>query len=453
MGLPGLQQVSARQLAPSSLIAQRGLVVADSTSWGMVRPLAIPVKSALMHCHLQGGTGSGKSTLLLNVFAQVVAQGYGAVFIDPKVDAAEGASDLTPADRDLVYLDPTDAWPIGIDLFAGGIDDPELVSERIVSTLHQIFSAFWGPRTDHYLRHATLTLVCIPGATFTELPRLLSDASYRRQVVAQLDDPIALGPFWAAFEAQSEAERSAAIGPVLNKLAAVVARPRLRRVLGQTGATIDFDDILASGKVLIIPLSAGTLGEDAAALLGSFVMSQLWAAIQRRVRLSPAERKPVFVFVDEFQQVARLSSPLPDVLAQARAMGVGFFLANQNSAQLDVATREAVMANCRSKIYFQTSAGDARRLAPEFSPYLAAQDIQSLRPYEVAMILAADGGVAPPVTGLSRPAPEPLGHGGELRERSRQRYGRDADEIDAELRRRYVTPSGTGPIGRQRRSQ
>lgn len=450
--LPGVSLGSSRRLPPPPEVERSGRVLADATYPGMERPLAISVRSGLTHTHVIGPSGVGKSTLLLNLYAQDVAAGRGVVLVDPKTDLARDALDVTPPDRDVVVIDPTDEAPVGIDLFAGGAEDPELVAERLTSVLHRIYAEFWGPRTDDILRHALLSLVRFPGATFTELPRLLLDPLYRQRVVATLDDPIALEPFWAWYESMKESERTAAIGPILNKLRAVVARPRLRRVLGQAGATVDFDDVLATGKIVIAPLSAGTLGDDAAQLLGSLLVAQLWAAIQRRVRLPQAERPPVFVYLDEFQAVANLSSPLPEVLAQARAMGVGFVLAHQHLDQLARDTREAVMANCRTRVVFQTSAADAKRLAPEFAPQLAAGDLQGLAPFEVAMRLAAADGVAPPVTGRTRPAPDPLGHGEALRERSRQRYGRPVAEIDAELRARYATPGGEGSVGRKRRS-
>jgi hypothetical protein len=360
--------------------------------------------------------------------------------------------DQTPLDREVILIDPTDDRPVGLDLFAGGGTDPELISEQLTSVMHRLYAANWGPRTDHVLRHALLSLVQLPGASFTELPLLLTNAAFRRQVVSRIDDPISLNPFWAEFEAQSAGERSAIVGPLLNKLGAIVARPRLRRVLGQADSRVDFDDILATKKILIVQLSAGTLGEDAAALLGSFVLQKLWAAIQRRIRLPMSERHPAFVYIDEFQ-MASLASPLPDVLAQSRSMGVGLTLAHQHLGQLDRETREAVLANCRSRIIFQTSAADAKALAPFVAPHLSAQDLQGLGAFEIAATLAGEGAALPPVTGRTRPAPPPLGHGAELRRRSREHYGQDAAEIDAELRRRQAEMSGSGPVGRQRRSK
>jgi hypothetical protein len=398
-----------------------------------------------------GPTRSGKSTLLLNCYAQDAQAGHGICLIDPKNDLAEDALEHTPLHRDVIYVDPTDSHPVGLSLFAGGISDPELTSERVLSVLHRLYATSWGPRTDHVLRHALLALVQIPGATFTELPRLLVDARFRREVISQIDDPIAIGPFVSWYDGLSEGERAAAIGPVLNKLSAIVSRPRLRRVLGQADSHVDFDDILASGKIVIVKLSAGTLGEDAAGLLGSFLFQMLWTAIQRRIGLPQSQRKPFFVYIDEFQTMANLSNPLADVLSQARGMGIGITAANQHLGQLDRETKEAVLANCRSQIYFQTSAADARALTPYVAPHLGAGDLQGLGAFEIVARLAGDGSVQPPVTGRTRPAPLPLGHGAELRRRSRERYGREASEIDAELRKRQAEQSGTGPVGRLRR--
>ncbi len=452
ISLPGLQLANSRRLAPSSLIEREGRVLADANYPGQVRPLAISVRSSMMHVHLQGPTGSGKSTLLLHLFAQDVAAGRTVILLDPKKDLAEAALDVTPDDRDVVVIDATDDQPVGLNVFAGGTKDPELVSEQVLAILRRIWAAFWGPRTDDILRHALFTLVQIPGSSFAELSWLLTDPTYRQRIVGQIDDPLSLQPFWAWFNQLSDGERSQACGPVLNKLRAVSSRPRLRRVLGQGDSLVDFDAVLAERKVVIVQLAAGLLGEEAAALLGSFVLSKLWQAIQRRVRFAEADRTPAFCYLDEFQMMS-LASPLPDVLALSRSANVSFHLANQHLAQLARETQAAVLANCRSHVVFQLSAADARTLAPTFAPHLAAQDLQGLGPYEVALSLAAGGSVAPPVTGRTRPAPAPLGHAALLRERSRHLYGRPAAEIDAQLRDRRAQLSAMTQIGRQRRAQ
>src|SRR5207248_7951125 len=135
---------------------------------------------------------------------------------------------------DVVILDPSDeARPVGLNILAASDEDRELVTEQVVGTLHNLYHASWGPRTDDILRAAVLTLVGVPGMTLAEVPLLLTDEDFRRRLVARVDDPVALGPFWAAYEAMTDEARAQAIGPVMNKLRAFLLRRRLRNVIGQ----------------------------------------------------------------------------------------------------------------------------------------------------------------------------------------------------------------------------
>jgi DNA polymerase III delta prime subunit len=455
VNLPGLRLSGCRPLAPDTSIAQTGRVVADSSFPGMHRPLALSAKDSLRHLHLIGPTGVGKSTLILNLVTQDMEAGRGVVVIDPKADLVADVISRVPAHRadDVIVVDPTDdERPVGVNLLAGGVEAPELVAEQVLGTFHRLYAASWGPRTDDILRAGLLTLVGVPGMTLAEVPLLLTDAAFRRDLVGRLDDPIGLEPFWAGFEAQSEAERAQATGPVLNKLRSVLMRPRLRNVLGQSAPLLDFDDVLANGRILLVPLSKGLLGEDAAALLGSMLIARLWQAVQRRAGLVQSDRHPVFCYIDEFQDYIALPTPIPDLLAQARALGLGLTLAHQNLDQLSREVREAVLANARSRVIFQPSASDARRLARELEPHLAARDLQALGAFEAVVTLSTGSRVAPPATGITRGAPPTTSDGDAIRAGSRLRYGRDRADIETEMRRRHERPAGSGPLGRQRRT-
>jgi hypothetical protein len=456
VNLPGLTHGGCRPLAPDSSMPTSGRIVADSSYPGMAgRPLATSVIDGTRHLFLLGPTGVGKSTVILNLVSQDMEAGRGVIVVDPKSDLVDDIIERVPAHRtnDVIILDPTDdERPVGVNLLAGGTEAQELVAEQVLGTFHRLYASSWGPRTDDILRAALLTLVGVPEMTLAEVPLLLSDATFRRDIVGRLDDPIGLGPFWTAFEAQSEAERAQQTGPVLNKLRSVLVRPRLRNVLGQSRPLLDFDEVLSEGKILLVPLSKGLLGEDAAALVGSLLIARLWQAVQRRAGLPKGARRPVFCYIDEFQDFINLPTPIPDLLAQARALGFGLNLANQNLSQLAPDVREAVLANARSRVIFQPSAADARRLAQEVAPRLTAQDLQGLGAHEVVATLAIGSRVTPPATGITRPAPPVISDGAAIRERSRQLYGRERVEIEAEMRARHERPGGVGPVGRQRRN-
>lgn len=452
LSLPGLTLGGCRQLAPAADIPRSGRVVAEATFPGAQRPLALSVAESLRHLHVIGPTGTGKSTLLTGLIAQDMAAGYGVVVIDPKADLITAVLDRVPAGRvgDVILLDPSDAArPVGLNLLAGADTAPELVVDQVAGTLQDLFRAFWGPRTDDILRAALLTLVQEPGATLAEVPLLLTDPGFRRRLVGRIDDPVALGPFWGWYETMSDAERAAAIGPVMNKLRAILLRERIRHIVGQSRPPFDLARAVAEGRIILLALSKGLLGEEAAALLGSLFIARLWQVVQGRAAVPPPLRRPLFVYVDEVADFLHLPTSLDDVLAQARGLGVGLTLAHQHLGQLPPALRSGLLANARSRVIFQPSAEDARALARELAPYLTATDLQGLGAYEVVATLSAGARVAPPVTGRTLPPPPSTGQAQAVRSSSRARYGADREAVAAAIRARHEGGTGRGRVGRR----
>jgi hypothetical protein len=443
VSLPGLRIGGCRQLAPSSDIPAGGRVVAQATFPGAERPLALSIPDSLKHLHIIGPTGVGKSTLLLNLIAQDMAAGRGVVVLDPKGDLVRDVLDRVPEHRvgDVIVLDPTDEErPVGLNLLSGSGEAPELVVDQIVGIFANLFKSNWGPRTDDVLRSALLTLAGVPGATLVEVPLLLADTEVRRRLVGRVDNPV-LRQFWGWYNGLSAGERSQVIAPLSNKLRAVLLRRRLRNVLGQAEPRLDLDAALAQQKILLVPLTKGLLGEEAAALAGSLVVARVWQAVQRRTAMAPTDRPLTFAYIDEFQDYLHLPMGVADVLAQARGLGLGLALAHQHLGQLPPALREAVLANARSRVIFQVSSG-------ELAPYLTAADLQGLAAYEVAMTLSAGARVVPPVTAATTLPPEVTGMGERARQQSRETYGIDRAEVEAAIHARHEGRPGTGDVGR-----
>ena len=451
--LLGLTVGGTQALAPISEIPSHGRIVARSTFPGAERPLALSLPDSLRHLHVIGPTGAGKSTLLLGIITQDMQAGRGVVVVDPKGDLVADVLDRVPPERtgDVVVLDPADEErPVGLNLLARPSDSPELVVDQVVSIFHDLYRDSWGPRTDDILRAALLTLVGVPGMTLAEVPLLLTDPGFRRPLVGRINDPVALGPFWGWYDALSDGERANAIGPVMNKLRTFLLRRRLRNILGQAEPVFDFDRALAERAIVLVPLTKGLLGEEAAALLGSLVVTRLWQAVQKRAGMAASDRPATFAYIDEFQDYLHLPVGMETMLAQARGLGLGLTLAHQHLGQLPASVREAVLANARSRVIFQVAAKDAGALAKELAPYLKAADLQALGRYEVVTTLATGARVAPPATAITLTPPDVTGQAATARQRSRSYYGAARSEVEAAIQARHTQPTGPARSGRRR---
>ncbi len=453
---PGVTRVGATSLKASERISSNGRVIAEATYSGSERPLVLSPRDALQHLHVIGPTGVGKSTLLLNLISQDISAGRGVVVIDPKGDLVDEVLASVPENRieDVVVLDPADEKrPVGINVMKGGGRSPELIADQVLAVFHGLYKDNWGPRTQDVLHASLLSLAGKPDTTLCALPVLLSNPNYRRQTVAGLSDAIALKPFWHWFETLSDGERQQAIAPVMNKLRAFLLRPRIRAVIGQVDPHFEISDVFTKRKIVLVSLAKGLLGPEAAALLGSLVISQLWQAALGRVRFASAKRSPVMVYVDEFQDYLHLPTDIADVLAQARGLGVGLTLAHQHLGQLPPTMRSAVLANARSRICFQLSSEDAKTVASTTTE-LTAADLQALPRYHAYVSLVADGQVTPFASARTMPPPERTSDPQVVRARSQATYGQDISDIETALANLVSGASGDDekPAGRRRRA-
>jgi hypothetical protein len=376
---------------------------------------------------------------------QDAAAGCGFALLDPKSDLVEDILARMPESRrdDVIVLDPTaftkDQPVAGLNVLgqARTEHERELAADQVVYVMHSVWSDSWGPRTADVLRNAILTLTSTRAAdggafTLAEVAPLLEQISFRRFVTSQTGVPQSVRPFWAAYEGFSDAQRLQIIGPSLNKLRALSTRTALQLMLGQSRG-IDLGDILNHGKILLIPLSKGTIGTESAALLGSLAVAQLINAAFARAALPATARRPAYIYLDEFQEVMRLATDIPDALAQARGLGVGFVLANQYIHQLPDAAKRAVFGTVRSAIvYALQDYDDAKALERRFAP-LTAAELMRLPAYEIAAQLSEANTAARPVTGVTLPLPDAERDPAELARYSASLHGVSRAEIEAAL--------------------
>ncbi len=449
--LPGLPFAGSRTLPPAPDVRRRGRVLGDAIATG--RPVAISEAESKKGLMVTSPTGSGKSTVLERLCADDFAAGRGVIVIESKGDLCRSLADLVGLDRfdDVLVFDPADSRPAGFNLLSAGDAAADLITDHIVGQFKQLYQGYLGPRSEMLLRAALLTLSQAPGPwTICEVMPTLNSPSLRRRLMGSVEDD-QLGSIWAWFEGQSPAAQTEMVSPLANKLAAFTLRRKLRAVVGQSTSALDFDAVLRERKIVLVSLAKGLIGEDAASLLGSCILAELWAAIQRRVALPAGERHFVSVVLDEAQDFLRLPIALGDAVAQSRGLGVGWTVAHQNLGQLKPDLRAAVLANLRSKLVMQTTADDARTFAREFAPHLDAADFQGLGPFEAYAAVSTGSAVAPPASIQTRPPLSPLGHGEAVRKRSRTRYGRDPKDVDAEVRDRLTDGLPEAPLGVRRR--
>lgn len=441
----GLSRGASRLLPAPPGAPKRGPSVGVTTFPGPSSQIRLGTKGRLRHLHVVGPTGVGKTTLLTHLIAADIKAGRGVVVFDPLGDLTDLVCDRIPASRtdDVVVVDPLDVeQPIGLNVLAGA--DRHRNTDFVVGVLARLFASSWGPRTADILRASLLTLGATSGSTLADLPDLLTNQAFRRRYLPQVMEDRVLAGFWTWFETLSEAERTAVIAPVLNKIRAVVLRPEALRTLCHPEGQLDLTDVFTKRRVVIIRLAKGLLGEDTASLIGGLMLAKLWQTILGRAAVNSERRHPVFVYLDEFQDYLRLPIGMGDMLAQARGMGVGLVVAHQHLGQLSDSIRRDVLSNVGSRVIFQTTADDSRLLARDLEPHLTASDLRGLAAREIAVRIATPDRGLPPFTGRTVPPSDPISDAAAIRARSQTLYGRPLP-VDAPV------AEDSGPVGRKRR--
>ncbi|MEV0539249.1 type IV secretory system conjugative DNA transfer family protein [Nocardia salmonicida] len=415
-GLPGLQRAGARALSPAPEIPVGGeftkpLGMADT---GTRRPVAVKISDARHHLHILGPTGVGKSTLLARTILDDADAERGVIVIDPKGDLVTDVLSRLPsrmADRVVLFdadssAPPPCVNPLDIDRIGrAGMD---LAVDNLVTVFHRIFHQWWGPRTDDIMRASLLTLCAQPGtATLADLPRLLTEPAFRARVTRTTKDPVLRG-FWDSYETLSDTGRAQLTGPLLNKLRAFLLRPFVRAAIAGGPSTVEFADILDNGGICLARLPKGSLGEETSRLVGSLLVARTWQAVTARARVPATDRPDAALVLDEAQNFLNLSTPIEDMLAEARGLRLSLLLAHQNLGQLSRELRDGISANARNKIVFAVSPDDARDLARHTDPWLSDHDLSHLDAFHAAARLLVDGRNARPFTLTTRPLDPPI---------------------------------------------
>lgn len=390
------------------------------------------------HVYVIGQTGTGKSGLLELFALSDVFHNEGYCIIDPHGDFAVNNLRFVPKERvkDVVYFNPADTkFPVAFNPLE--MDDetrkPNICSE-VIGVLKRMFGDSWGPRLEHILRYTLLALLDRPQTTLLDISRMLTDKEFRKETLNYCKDVTVL-QFWKQeFGQWNDKQVNESIAPVLNKVGAFTANPIIRNIIGQPKSSFDIRKIMDEGKILVVNLSKGLIGEDNAAILGAFMVTKVQLAAMSRSDIPRVEdRRPFYLYVDEFQNFATDSFAV--ILSEARKYGLNLTVANQYIAQMTDPVRDAVFGNVGTTISFRVSADDGPGLIKQFEPTFEEGDLIQLnnRHFIISMIINDEKVPAFSATTLTLPK-TPDDNFAEIIEHSRAQFARPHTEVEAEIR-------------------
>ncbi|MEI6660323.1 MAG: type IV secretion system DNA-binding domain-containing protein [bacterium] len=366
-------------------------------------------KDRRQHMYILGKSGTGKSVLMSNLIVQNIQNGEGVCVVDPHGELVEEILHSIPENRvkDVIYFNPADTeFAIGFNVIQ--VDDPKykhLVASGLMGIFTKIWANAWSARMEYILNNAILALLDTPNTTLLGIPRLLVDKDYRQMIISNLKDPV-VKAFWVhEYEQWREQFRNEAIAPIQNKVGQFLSTSIIRNVVGQSTSTIDIFKVMNEGKIFLVNVSKGRIGEDNSALLGGMIITKIQLAAMERVRIPEDERKDFYLYVDEFQNFA--TDAFANILSEARKYRLNLTIAHQYTAQIEnkdgSQVRDAVFGNVGTMIIFRVGADDADFLEKEFEPEFMAQDLVNLPNYNVYLKLMIDGVTSRPFSATTLP--------------------------------------------------
>lgn len=399
------------------------------------------------HVYIIGQTGTGKSGLLELFALSDVYHNQGYAIIDPHGDFAVNNLRFVPAHRaeDVVYFNPADtAFPLGFNPME--VNDPNMknnISSEIIGVLKRMFGDSWGPRLEYILRYTILALLDYPDSTMLDITPMLTDKKFRKKVLTHCKDAVVLN-FWnIEFASWNDKFASEAIAPVLNKVGAFTANPIIRNIIGQPKSTFNIRQMMDDGKILIVNLSKGLIGEDNASILGAFLVTKIQLAAMSRSNIPNIEdRRPFYLYVDEFQNFA--TDSFATILSEARKYGLNLTVANQYVSQMEDTVRDAVFGNVGTMISFRVSGDDSAVLAKPFTPQFEPDDLLQManRHFIINMVIGGEKAQAFSAKTLALP-PIQTDNSAVILANSRRHFSRSREEVEKEIQ---ASLSATSPM-------
>ena len=399
----GLVKSRSRELAAPLSIkhseTKLDVIVGANLFGGEIQEIGMTLEQRQKHTYIIGKTGTGKTTLLKSSIYQDMLNGKGLAVLDPHGDMFRELLAIVPENRlkDVVVFDPSDRnYPVGLNILDPGIEfeNEDDKHEWITSAVLSIFEKLsdekqWGPRMEHILRNTTLTALHTPKPSLYTLQRLLTDKKYQKEVAKTLKDPV-LKQFWdKEFKMMGSMQMSAATAPLTHRLGHFITSKMSRHILLQQKSTVRIADIMNEGKILLVNLSKGDIGEDQSEFFGTILTALIWMAAYQRTKIPEKQRKDFFVYVDEFQNFA--TPQFGAITSEGRKFRISLIVSHQNIAQIEDKDLVKVIAgNAATIICLKANPEDEDFILPYMKPEVEKGDIVNLAPYHFYMKITGD---------------------------------------------------------------
>ncbi len=444
---PHIFWLNAKRAPASQAIPQAGLFLGYNVFRGVRKPIYISNDDRLRHVYIIGKTGTGKSELLKEMILQDIRAGKGVCFIDPH-DTVEKILECIPPERaeDVIYFDPSNVErPMGLNMLEAKTEQEQhFITSSIIGLMYKLYdphqTGIIGPRFEHAIRNAMLTVMCEPGSTFIEIVRVLTDANFVQQLLPKVKDPL-VRRYWTDQIAQtSDFHKSEVLDYIVSKFGRFVTNKLMRNIIGQSQSAFDFRKVMDEGKILLINLAKGRIGEENSSFLGLILVPRILMAAMSRQDIPEEKRRDFFLYVDEFQNFA--TPDFATILSESRKYHLALTVANQFIGQMEEDVKNAVFGNVGTLITFRVGVSDANYLQHEFQPTFTETDLINIEKYNAYVKTIVNNEPQIPFSldlrkDMSRVLKNQNKQVGEMiKKLSALKYGKDANLIEAEMNRR-----------------
>ncbi len=379
--------LNAKRAPAPSQIPNSGLFLGISKYRGVERPIYVGDDDRRRHVYVIGKTGTGKSQLLEEMVMQDINSGKGLGVVDPHGDLITGILQRIPPERaeDVIYFDPADTErPMGLNMLeATSEEQKHFVVTSIVGLMYKLYdpmkTGIIGPRFEHAIRNAMLTVMAEPGNTFIEVVRVLTDSAFVQELLPKVQDPI-IRRYWTDQIAQTaDFHKSEVLDYIVSKFGRFVTNKLMRNIIGQSESSFSFRKIMDEGKILLCNLSKGALGEENSNFLGLILVPRILISALSRQEIPEEQRRDFYLYVDEFQNFA--TPDFAQILSEARKYKLNLTVANQFIGQMDEEVKNAVFGNVGTVAAFRVGVTDANYLQHEFQPTFNETDLINIDKY------------------------------------------------------------------------